>query len=66
MIYGRFSKTLNTLLFLFLNKMLVFRAGIHKNLFINNVLVFRAEICKNAVRIANSEDADQTASEKAV
>ena len=39
-----------TLLFLFSNKMLVFRAGIHKML----------------VRIANREDPDQTASEEAV
>ena len=40
----------NTFLFLFSNKMLVFRAGIHKML----------------VRIANREDPDQTASSEAV
>ena len=39
-----------TLIFLFSNKMLVFRAGIHKIL----------------VGIANREDPDQTASEEAV
>ena len=39
-----------TLIFLFSNKMLVFRAGMHKIL----------------VRIANREDHDQTASEEAV
>ena len=45
-----YSKILNTILFLFSNKMLVFRAGIHKN----------------AVRKANREDPDQTASSEAV
>ena len=44
------SKIANTFLFLFTNKMLVFRAGIHKIL----------------VRIANREDPDQTASSEAV
>ena len=39
------SKMLNTFLFLFTNKILVIRAGIHKML----------------VRIANREDPDQTA-----
>ena len=48
--YGKFSKILNTFLFLFSNKMEVIRAGIHK-------------MC---VRIANREDADQTASSEAV
>ena len=46
LIYGKFSKILNTFLILFSKKMLVFRAGIHKML----------------VRIANREDPDQTAS----
>ena len=41
---GKSSKTLNTFLFLFSNKMLLMRAGIHK--------VF--------VRITNKEDPDQT------
>ena len=41
---------LNTLLFLFVNKMLVVRAGIHKML----------------VRITNKKDPDQTASSEAV
>ena len=41
-----FSKISNTFLILFSNKMLIFRAGIHKIL----------------VRIANREDPDQTAS----
>ena len=44
------SKNSNTFLFLFSNKMLVFRAGIHKML----------------VRIANREYPDQTASSEAV
>ena len=48
--YGECSKILNTFLFLFSNKMLVFRARIHKML----------------VRIANREDSDQTASTRAV
>ena len=43
-------KILNTFLILFSNKMLGFRAGIHKML----------------VRIANREDPDQTASSEAV
>ena len=41
---------MNTFLFLFSNKMLVIRAGIHQMF----------------VRIANREDSDQTASEEAV
>ena len=45
-IYSKCSKISNTFLFLFSNKMLVFRAGIHKFL----------------VRVANREDPDQTAS----
>ena len=44
--YGRCSKISNTFVFLFSNKMLVIWAGIHKM----------------AVRIANREDPDQTAS----
>ena len=48
--YGKFSKILNAFLVLFSNKMLVFRAGIHKMPF----------------RIANREDPDQTASSEAV
>ena len=48
--YDKCSKILNTFLFLFSNKMLVFRAGIHQML----------------VRIANREDPDQTASSEAV
>ena len=44
--YGNVSKISNTFLFLFSNKMLIFRARIHKML----------------VRIANSADPDQTAS----
>ena len=48
--YGKCSKILNTFLFLFSNKMLVFRVEIHKLL----------------VRIANREDSDQTASSEAV
>ena len=46
-IYGKCSKISNTFLFLFSNKMLVFRAGIHKM----------------PVRIANREDPGQTAEE---
>ena len=49
-IYGKRSKIWNTSPFLFSNKMLVFRVGIHKML----------------ARIANREDPDQTASEEAV
>ena len=48
--YGKCSKILNTFLFLLSNKILVFRAGIHKML----------------VRIANREELDQTASSEAV
>ena len=48
--YGKCSKISNTFLFLFSNKMLVFRPGIHKIL----------------VRVANREDPDQTASSEAV
>ena len=48
--YGKCSKISNTFLFLFLNKMIVTRAGIHKLLF----------------RLANREDPDQTASSEAV
>ena len=48
--YGKCSKISSTLLFLFSNKMSVLRTGIHKIL----------------VRIANREDADQTASEETV
>ena len=48
--YSKYSKTSNVFLFLFPNKMLVFRAGIQKTL----------------VRKANWEDPDQTASSKAV
>ena len=48
--YDKCSKISNTFLFLFSNKMLVFRAGIHKSL----------------VRVANREDPDQTASSEAV
>ena len=48
--YGKNSKTLNTFQFLFENKMLLIRTGIHNRL----------------VRIANKEDPDQTASCKAV
>ena len=43
---SKHSEISNTVLFLFLNKMLVDRTGVHKIL----------------VRIANSEDPDQTAS----
>ena len=43
--YGKYSKILNTLFLLFLNKMLVIRAGIHKMY----------------VRMANREDPDHTA-----
>ena len=45
--YGKCSKNLHSFLFLFLNKMLVIRAGTHKMLVI----------------IANRGDPDQTASE---
>ena len=48
--YCKCSKVSNTFLFLFSNKMLIFRAGIHKML----------------VRIANREDPDETASSEAV
>ena len=48
-INGKFSEILNTFLFLFSNNMLVFGAEFHKML----------------VRIANSEDPDQTAFSKA-
>ena len=48
--YGKWSKISNTFPLLFLNKMLVFRAGIHTMLF----------------RIANREDPCQTASSEAV
>ena len=48
--YGKCSKISNTSLILFSNKMLIFRAGIHKLL----------------VKIANREDPDQTASSEAV
>ena len=48
--YGKCSKISNTFFFLFSNKMLVFRTGIHKKL----------------VRIANREDPDQTASSEAI
>ena len=49
-VYGKCSKILNTFLFLFKDKMMVIRAGIHKLL----------------DRIANREDPDQTASSEAV
>ena len=48
--YGKCSKIFNTFLFLFLNKMLVIRAGLQKLL----------------VRIAAREDPNQTASSEAV
>ena len=48
--YSKCSKISSTFLLWFLNKMLVIRAGIHKM----------------HVRIANSEDPDQTASSEAV
>ena len=48
--YGKCSKILNTLCFLFSSKMLVIRAGIHEML----------------VRTANREDPDQTAYSEAV
>ena len=48
--YRKYSTILNTFLFLFSNKMLVFRVGFRKML----------------VRIANRVDPDQTASEEAV
>ena len=47
---GKYSKILYTRLFLFSNKMMVIKAGIHKFL----------------VRVANSEDPDQTASSEVV
>ena len=49
-VYGKCSKISNTYLFLFSNKMLVFKAGIHKLL----------------VRVANREEPDQTAFSEAV
>ena len=49
-LYGKCPKISNTFLFLFSNKMLVVRAGVHKML----------------VRIANREDPDLTASSEAV
>ena len=48
--FGKCSQISKILLFLFLNKMLVYRAVIHKVV----------------VRIANREDPDQTASSEAV
>ena len=48
--YGKCSKFLTTFLFLFLTKMLCFKAGIHKI----------------HVKIRNREDPDQTASSEAV
>ena len=48
--YGKFSKISNTCLFLFSNKMLVIRTGIHKML----------------VKVANRKDPDQTASSDSV
>ena len=48
--YSKGSQILNTFLFLFSNKMLVYGVGIHKIL----------------VRIANREDPDSTASSEAV
>ena len=48
--HGKCSKITNTFTFLFLDKTMVFRAGIHKML----------------VRMANREDPDQTASSEAV
>ena len=48
--YGKFSKNSNTFIFQFSNKMLLFRAGIHKM----------------DIRIANREGPDQTASSEAV
>ena len=48
--YSKCSKISNNFLFLFSDKMLVFRTGIHKML----------------VRIANRVDPDQTASSEAV
>ena len=48
--YVKCSKISNAFLFLFLNKMFVIRAGIHKML----------------VTIANREDPDQTASSEAI
>ena len=52
-IYGKFSKILNTLLFLLLA------------LLSNKMLVIRADIYKVLVRIANREEPDQTASSEA-
>ena len=49
-IYRKCSKMSNTFLYLFLNKMLIIRAGIHRML----------------VRITNGEDPDQTAFDEAV
>ena len=48
--YSKCSKISNTFAFLFSNKMLAFRVGIHKM----------------RVEMANREDPDQTASEEAV
>ena len=48
--YGICSKIFNTLLFMFSNKMLVSRAGIHKT----------------GVRVANRKNPDQTASSESV
>ena len=48
--YGKCSKTSNTFLSLFSNKMMVFRTGIHKLLAV----------------IANMEELDQSASDEAV
>ena len=48
--YGKCSKISNTFLFLYSNKIILIRAGIHKLL----------------VRIENREDPDQTFSEEAV
>ena len=50
LVYGKCSNISNTFLFLFSNKMLVFRAGIHKFL----------------ARVTNREDPDQTASSEEV
>ena len=47
--YGNCSKILNTFLFLFLNELLIIKAGFHKML----------------VRVANRKDLDQTASSEA-
>ena len=72
--YSKHSKTSNVFLFLFPNKMLVFRAWIHKSkqgrpwsdCFFSNMLVFRAWIYKMLFRKANREDHEQTASSEAV